>query len=121
MDFLKSLLLVILVPLVVSSFTFASKRGSENEMLRGMSDTQGTILTELKDVRTNINTIKTNQDVGTSTMNNIAKEVNRQGELLNDVDKEVVRVKTNLKNIENNIIKGGPERLKRLEDMFFQQ
>lgn len=119
MDFLKSLLLVILIPLVVSTLSFASKNGATEELLKGIVEKQGTILTEVNKTQTQVNTISKIQSVDSAELARQGAEQKIQGELLNVVDKEVVRVKTNVENIKANMIMGGAERLNRIEDLVF--
>ena len=119
MDFLKSLLLVILVPLVVSSFTFASRYGASDEMMKGILQKQDVIITELKSTRVDITNLKTQQDLQRQILGAVKITQDLQGDVLNRVDREVVKLKAEVAVADMDNIRGGNERINRLEDKVF--
>lgn len=98
MSFIKSLLLVILIPVTVSSFTFATNYGIQNEQLKTVGVNQKLLLDELKHARTDINILKTNQIHANESITAMNANMNKQHELINQATIDINVIQAKLEN-----------------------
>lgn len=115
-DFLKQLALVVVVPLIVSSLAFASKYGSSESAMDSMIQSQQTILDEIKLTKMDLITIRTGQENDRLVLNSMSDKLERHGNLLQALDREIGAMQSNIGNLKSESIPGGNERIRRLED-----
>ncbi|WVX87423.1 hypothetical protein EniLVp02_0084 [Vibrio phage EniLVp02] len=113
MDFIKSLLLVILVPLVVSSLSFASNYGGLEKTLEKVDTNQIIILNKLGRVELDVQTIKTQRESDRLTLTNVESG-------LNTIKSDVASMKATTDELRQDVIRGGNARIERLEDKVLQ-
>lgn len=119
MDFIKSLFLVILIPFVVSSLSFASKYGENDKSIQVITEQQEKILAELQSTRSALDKVTLTNSGNAIVLGRLESQVNIQGTTLASLDREVGIVRQDINNVKTDIVKGGNERINRIEDKVF--
>lgn len=107
-EWVKNLLIAILVPLVVSTVSIASRYGAQDQMISDMVKQQEVIVQELKSANTNITTLAANSTSMQTAMNGLNNKLMDQQKLLNTMNREIGETKSD------------SSRIDRLEDVVYK-
>lgn len=97
-DFWKNLLIAILVPFVVSSFTIASNYGTMGEKLDRIDRNQSAITTEIRALSDDVNTMK----IAVSGLPRVEVTTVQLGEKVDNMNISLTQLRSDLTNTQNN-------------------
>lgn len=89
MKFFKELMLVILVPLVVSTLSYASRYGAQDQVMKTLVSQQETIITRMDQANKDIAQLKNNQETAEKSMNRVQNTLDKHTDQFTNINREL--------------------------------
>lgn len=119
MEIIKNIIISILFPVAMTTLTFANQYGGFQKTLETVVNNQANVMIELKTLNNKVSTSTIQRVDDKEKIDRLMKKIDEQQQTLSSINASIEVLNTNIIQLKENSISGGPERLKRLENIVF--